>query len=97
MHLAGAVEVEDVPEDLGVAVEEVLLLPLVVEVVLLAAAQERLRELLERPAPRLEADAADVQRDDFVLNGFVLSERDWREVVRGDRYPACMKGQSSGS
>jgi len=54
VQLAGAVVVEDVPENVRVAVEEVLLRVLIVEELALVRAEQSVRVLLQRVPPRLE-------------------------------------------
>ena len=54
VQLARSVVVEDVPEDLRIAVEKVLFDLLVVEELALVRAQQRVRILFQRVAPRLE-------------------------------------------
>lgn len=60
VQLAGAVVVEDVPENVRVAVEEVLLRVLVVEELALVRAEQRVRVLFQRVPPRLEPPAGHI-------------------------------------
>lgn len=78
MKLSGPVEGENVPEDVRIAVEEVLAAVLVVEELLLVGAEQRLRELLERVAPRLEPPAGNVDQQ------LLIRDVVYRQVLRLD-------------
>lgn len=57
VQLPGAVKVQDVPEHLGVSVEEILLCVFVVEKLLLRGAEQRVRITVQSVLPRLESEA----------------------------------------
>jgi len=89
VQLTGPVVVEDVPEDIRIPIEEVLLALLVVEELALVRAQQRVRVLLQGVAPRLEATTAHVDQQ-FLVVGLapVLRDRRRWQWVCGDRHPA---------
>lgn len=60
MQLAGSIIVEDVPEDVRVPIEKVLLAFFIVEEFALVRAEQRVRILLQGVAPRLEAASTHV-------------------------------------
>ena len=73
------------PEDGGVAVEEVLLVLVVEEEVALRAAQQGVGVALQRVAPRLEPGAADVEHDEAVVRPeFVVGGSGQRRAGHGD-------------
>lgn len=77
----GPIEIEYVTEELGIAVEKVLVGLLVEEELLLDRAEQRLRVLLERRAPAFEPVAAYVYHDLFVLPLLQVFDRRRRKWI----------------